>query len=829
MVGKYLLNLQSEYREDLAGKKVINLIPYIIFTPVFIVLSTEFYIGWQADQISFIANNTETITAIARYFQQRNYDRIILRSSCTRENIVDRGKYYSEPCKPSVGDIKRVLETIYKDFENQKEVTELKLAVLIQVYYKAKSKGHLSNERRVNSSRLYWLLEEEIQADSPNRSTSFDVNNEPAILDLSLQSCLNYPTAIKNLKKFAVFFSQLPNVYHIEWLWDGQRLWLVQVDHEVTDTYLGSKPSSEWKIKKGSATGVQIKDLEVLETVDSSINHWRKIECIKTFIACALPYWPIYILENEAIIEGLANGSTELSLVTDLKKILAVPIVIRTETINEHYLSPRTDTIFTYQEAIQFLQETTLKFIELGYQLGQFCFLIHQFIPSTAGALSFTKPNTHIVRIDSTWGIVEGLYYHPYDSFEVNKNNTNILKKIRCKSSYIDVNDQGIWYLKKSGINYDWTPSLTDDQVKIIANYTHVIAKYLGNPVNVMFFINKSNNYPEILPWFYTKDEIADAGTIYNNVLSVKNKVVIKSLEDFEKLKASPQDEKKKNLFIDLNIKLFRNMIFIDEIATYAKEHDYTVDIKGSMLSHPYYIFHSKGVNIRCIDPFQSDYDIKKFYKLVRDKIPAMISDNDEIVKVRRVSPEELLPLLKSKMVEESNEFYWARTDEDNIEEMSDVLEVLRGACKLYNLTLSDLEDIANTKRDKRGGFEEGMVLVATKEQSAIKLTPEMTELFSENDKELNVKSEQTVQLFKKGEIDNLKSLTEVNRIFLPYVNSLASKTNNFRYFLKDEKYNSITFEYDPKNIIITLEVLTSDLKDPLQLNLFGRNNEKTD
>jgi hypothetical protein len=61
----------------------------------------------------------------------------------------------------------------------------------------------------------------------------------------------------------------------------------------------------------------------------------------------------------------------------------------------------------------------------------------------------------------------------------------------------------------------------------------------------------------------------------------------------------------------------------------------------------------------------------------------------------------------------------------------------------------------------------------------------------------------------------------------LPYVNTLASKTNKFRYFLKDEKYNSITFEYDPKNIIITLEVLTSDLKDPSQLYLFEIEKDK--
>jgi len=111
--------------------------------------------------------------------------------------------------------------------------------MLIQVYHKPKSKGHLSNERRVNASKLVWLLEEEFQTGTPNKSTLFELKNEQAVLDLSSQNSLNYPTAIRNLKKFAAFFSQLPDVYHIEWIWDGRKLWLVQVDHELTDKYIG--------------------------------------------------------------------------------------------------------------------------------------------------------------------------------------------------------------------------------------------------------------------------------------------------------------------------------------------------------------------------------------------------------------------------------------------------------------------------------------------------------------------------------------------------------------------------------------------------------------
>jgi hypothetical protein len=124
-------------------------------------------------------------------------------------------------------------------------------------------------------------------------------------------------------------------------------------------------------------------------------------------------------------------------------------------------------------------------------------------------------------------------------------------------------------------------------------------------------------------------------------------------------------------------------------------------------------------------------------------------------------------------------------------------------------------------KRDARGGFEEGVVLIATKEQSVIKLSKQSDTLFPEDDKEINVKLSQRKQYFRRGDIDNFKFLTEVDKIYLPYINSMTSKTNNFRYLLKPENYNSISIEYDPKNIIITLEAIDRDLNDPLQLGLF--------
>jgi len=63
----------------------------------------------------------------------------------------------------------------------------------------------------------------------------------------------------------------------------------------------------------------------------------------------------------------------------------------------------------------------------------------------------------------------------------------------------------------------------------------------------------------------------------------------------------------------------------------------------------------------------------------------------------------------------------------------------------------------------------------------------------------------------------------------LPYVNNLATKSNSFRYPLKDEQFNSVKIEYGPKGIILSFEVLTENLKDPSQLDMFVKPSVKSE
>jgi predicted house-cleaning noncanonical NTP pyrophosphatase (MazG superfamily) len=77
------------------------------------------------------------------------------------------------------------------------------------------------------------------------------------------------------------------------------------------------------------------------------------------------------------------------------------------------------------------------------------------------------------------------------------------------------------------------------------------------------------------------------------------------------------------------------------------------------------------------------------------------------------ISGNELQNALKHKLIEESFEVRSARTDEELIVELADVLEVVDGLCRAYGISAQDLAQVKEKKRTERGGFEKGIYLEA--------------------------------------------------------------------------------------------------------------------
>lgn len=103
----------------------------------------------------------------------------------------------------------------------------------------------------------------------------------------------------------------------------------------------------------------------------------------------------------------------------------------------------------------------------------------------------------------------------------------------------------------------------------------------------------------------------------------------------------------------------------------------------------------------------------KVFNKLVRDKMPNIIRNNNEEPITRILNDEEYKIELEKKLLEEYNEVLNAKNI-DYLEELADMLEVIDALASTQNKTLEDIIKIKENKREKRGTFKNKIFLEKT-------------------------------------------------------------------------------------------------------------------
>ena len=107
-------------------------------------------------------------------------------------------------------------------------------------------------------------------------------------------------------------------------------------------------------------------------------------------------------------------------------------------------------------------------------------------------------------------------------------------------------------------------------------------------------------------------------------------------------------------------------------------------------------------------------YSKKQYQKLVRDKIPEKIKNNNETPIIRTLNNKEYIKELEKKLYEEYIEVLSAKGN-DKLEELADMLEVITALANSENKTLDDIIKIANNKKDKRGAFNDKIFLEGIK------------------------------------------------------------------------------------------------------------------
>ena len=97
----------------------------------------------------------------------------------------------------------------------------------------------------------------------------------------------------------------------------------------------------------------------------------------------------------------------------------------------------------------------------------------------------------------------------------------------------------------------------------------------------------------------------------------------------------------------------------------------------------------------------------KRYHKLVRDRIPEIIQASGKSFTIEILTDQDYLRMLDAKLDEELTEYH----KDQNIEELADLLEVIRAVTVARGYSLEELERIRAKKAAERGGFEKRILL----------------------------------------------------------------------------------------------------------------------
>jgi predicted house-cleaning noncanonical NTP pyrophosphatase (MazG superfamily) len=507
---------------------------------------------------------------------------------------------------------------------------------------------------------------------------------------------------------------------HLEWIHDGQTLWLLQIDFEHEQPDDGVDPNAWLREADHLPTG-SLSVGSPLHAVDldpaAAAGPWRKVENVRRFAAVRQEAYPqLATITGDRLVEAVARDRQALE--SDLEAFAQGRVVCRTdcrtEGIGRENL-PRSNTVSS-TSAVDHMMRFLTQMDEAGASAHDVCFLVHKFIPARSGAWARADPASPIVRVDSLWGVPDGLQYLAHDTFDVDVRRKAIsAERLRYKPRFIQECPDGTWRELKVRRVLARTASLSASDAIAVSIASHAVATRAGRPLLVMWFcgIPPALGIGTNLPWFSMPPNPVPA--LVGEAISPRwPRLVLRTLADVAA--ALTTGAAKNVLLLDPEVALFRDGEFLSEVIRLAKRDHCPVQLAGSTLAHAHYQLEKAGVAVVPADgPARSRARGRRsFAKLVRDELPAQIAGRGELVLQSRLPRSEMRRALVAKLMEEAQELL-AATDPDDVKtELADLLEVVRAMAGITGVDWTEVEATASEKRERRGGFGAGAVLVGT-------------------------------------------------------------------------------------------------------------------
>lgn len=667
----------------------------------------------------------------------KNSDAVIVRSSGCSEGLDERGKFHS--VEGVLSDIDKTILNCLAKLALDDELTDHNIPLVVQkLVSPVSAKGHLSNERRCSKENRDWLGEfENIKFIS---SDCFKIRLRNWRRKLNFAMKLDKPLSC-NLKVQISEILKIPSTWaydsgariHFEWVWDGKSLYIVQADQD--NKCYGIDPVKYYKYRSVNSKDFTPKCLRKVD--EAAASRFGKIKNVYTYHKLGLPTTQLYILDNQCVIDEISRNVVSTDLKNDILFLLQSYLVIRmdinTDDPDKRQLLPRTE-VRDADTAIKWMVDRVNEVRSLG-NTEELVFILHNFIPAVSSAFAYAAPGERIVQIEALWGLPEGLYYNSHDKYVVDTQkrwakDLNIkdsekfvlYEKINYKHFFVAPDEKGQWVTQVLKPNYDWRPSIQNSQwVREIAYESRRIVEEVGKSLSIMWFVDvpKAVCDRPIFPWhheLYDPNKTSRAPTERTKTPYDETRV-IKTYADISRLETEASKAESRVCRIRIQPceeALLRDKNTLRKIGEIARKISAVILLEGGVLSHAYYqLIETKAV-VEVLHPFgEFDYS-QDFNKLVRDNVPANIERGGELVTKARLVGEPLLRALREKLTEEAFEVLDAIDQDSIVSELADVTEVVEAIMTLLKVDKEELLRKQKEKKEKAGGFNNGIVLLKT-------------------------------------------------------------------------------------------------------------------
>ncbi|MBB3260372.1 putative house-cleaning noncanonical NTP pyrophosphatase (MazG superfamily) [Paraburkholderia bannensis] len=718
----------------IAGWKAVGLCTMpAAWVPPFFVISAACF-GTNLGQL-FHDRIEQAIKDILGELQLSEQTPVFIRSSGVAETLHVRGQLDSIEC--SAGNILSSAKALVERLNAVAPAGAGTIHLVVQKSVSVAEKGHLSNERRLSREPRDWVAEFEPINGERGRTESVAVRtwrSGKAIDTVTDLACDARAAVGIVLKRVGGWAMQFASRMHFEWVWDKSAIWLVQAD--VASISGGIDPRS---VIPAHIPKLKTDELRAFKAAcESDFATYGKLRNASMYGELGYQMPPFYVLNQPEIIHALLRGEVTDELAADLSVLTQRPFIIRTDGTQipkvKREMLPRSDELRSLADATEWLT-TTFAQIVIDADLADtgLCLIAHHFIPSVASAWARAEPGNPLVRIESLWGIPEGLYWHSHDTFEVDTGSRDIRnanigghleyglrERLRYKGTFIAADDEGHWIPQITDIAHDWARSITRTQwIFEIAQSTRRIAERCQQSTAVMWFVDNHREATphRVLPWFHSPSTL-DGGpkAAPRRKRLSSHDFVIRHAADWAELQSAAEGGQtiERVVMAPIDAELIRNASFATDLAKLAKTVGFVVELSGGILSHAYYMLNREGCRVECVDLFGAGEEVVEFHKLVRDGIPDMIRDRGERVDSIALKGDALIAALRQKLVEEALEALDASTGNELLGELADVQEVLLALATALNVDPAALEQERLKKRKKRGGFEKGLMLLKT-------------------------------------------------------------------------------------------------------------------